>query len=84
MTVLAIAHDIDEDVFVELVSVFVCYFHALVHEVRFVGVDMEDRCPNHFSYFCAIVGRTGLIRISRKAYLVVHHDVDDAARCIIL
>lgn len=82
--VFTVPHNIDEDVLVEPISILICYFHALIQKIGFVGVYVEYGCANHLGDFCAVVSGTSLVLVGSESDLIVHDYVDNTARRVIL
>ena len=80
MTVPAVAHQIDDDVFVELHPVFEGEAHDKAHRLRIIRIDVENRRFHHLRHIGTIQRRTRVARIAGgEAHLVVDDDVDGAA-----
>lgn len=83
MTVSSVAHNIDEDIFLEFLSVGNGYPHTLVEDVWFIAIDMDNWCIHSLCYFCAVVGWPTLIRICSKTDLIVEDYMNYSSSAIV-
>jgi hypothetical protein len=58
VSISPIAHNINENVFLELLSVGYCYLHALIKDIRLVSIYMYHGCIYCFGDFCAVERRS--------------------------
>ena len=81
MTVTAIANEINDDVFLELLAILKRQTRHEDYGFRIIAVYVEDRCFDHLCNVGTVVRRTCVGRPARrKADLVVDNDVYGAAR----
>ena len=79
VTKAAIADDIDNHVFFELLTEFCGDAGRMDHGLRIIAIDMENWCFNHQSNIRGIGGGAAEMRRGGEADLIVHHDVHSAA-----
>src|SRR5699024_3254741 len=72
----AVAHQVDEDILAETVTVIDRQLCHPDDSLRVVAVDVEDRGVEALGQVGGVVGRTAGVRGRREADLVVHDDVD--------
>lgn len=83
VTVPSIAYNIDEDIFVKLLSVGDCDFHALIEDVGDISVDVDDWGIDCFGHFGAVEGRTTLFGDCCKTDLVIVDDMDNTSWTVV-
>ena len=82
MTKSAIAEDVDDNIFVELLAEFGRHFCGMNHGFGIIAVHMENRRFHHQSDVGGVGRRARIRRRCGKADLIVDHDVDRAARAV--
>ena len=82
MTKAAIAEDVDNNIFVELLAEFCRHFCGMNHGFGIIAVHMENRRFHHQSDVGGVGRRARIRRRCGKADLIVDHDVDRAARAV--
>lgn len=84
MSVSPVSDDIDKDVFFELLAIRYCHFDHLVHQLRLIGVDMDDRRLDGLSHVCAVKTSPCFCWGCRKTDLVVSYDMDDTINVVMV
>lgn len=56
MSISPVTYDINEDVFLELLPIGDCNFHAFIEDVRLISIDMDYGGINSFSDLSAVEG----------------------------
>ncbi len=82
MTVAAVAVDIDDDIAAKLLAKLQGEAGDLHHRDRVFAVHVEDRRVDHLRDLRTVRSRAGVRRQRGEADLVVHPNVDGAARAI--
>jgi len=54
VSISSIPHNINKNVFVELLAVGYCNFHALVKDIRLISIHMNNGCINCLGSFSAV------------------------------
>ena len=77
------ADHVNHDILLELLAEVERELGHILHRLRVVGIDVEDRCLDHLRDICAIDRGTRITRVrGREADLVVHDNVHRAARAV--
>ena len=82
VTMTAIAHHIDDNVFVESLTVFPCESSDANASFGVVAIDVEDRCLNCLGDVAAIQRRTSELRRGRETNLVIDNEVNGSTNAI--
>ena len=79
VAVAAVAHHINEDIGVELLTVLGGQLHGKHHGLGVVAVHVQHRRINNLGQVGAVNRRAGILKIGGETDLVVDHEVDGAA-----
>ena len=79
-----VAEHVDDDILVEFLPVLRRHLGGVDHRFRIVTVHVEDRRLHHQGHIRRIGRRARIHRARREADLVVHDEVDRAARAVAL
>lgn len=83
MSKSSIANYINEDVFLEFLAISDCNFNALIKNIRFVCVDMDDWSINCLGYLSAVIRGSRLIGKSCKSNLIIKDNMDNTSWTVI-
>lgn len=78
-----VSDDIDEDVFLEFLSILNCDLHAFVQNIGLITIYVNYWSIDCLSHLSAVVGRSALLGICCKPDLVVQNYVNNASGAII-
>ena len=84
VAVSTVADKVHHYVSFESLPEFECKFENLVDLIRFIGVNMENRCFNDFRDFCAVETTATVFGDGCESDLVVYNDVYDSSGAIAL
>ena len=83
MTALAVTHEVEHDVTLELLTVVDGDLSGVQHGVRIISIDVDDRRLNHLGDVGAVFGRASVIGTrGGEAHLVVDDDMHGTARLV--
>jgi hypothetical protein len=80
--VTAIADEVDEEILPELRAVRDAETDGRDARLEIVGVDVNDRDLEALREVARVARRAGLVRVGRKADLIVHDDVQRSADAV--
>lgn len=83
VTVSSISNDVNEDIFLEFLSILNCNFHALVQDIGLITIYVDYWSIDCLCYLRAVVRRSTAIGISRESDLIVQDDVNNTSRTVI-
>ena len=83
VTVSSVPYNINEDIFVEFLTVGDCNLHDFVENVRNICVYVNDWGINCFCNLCAVVWWTTLFRWRGEAYLIIVNNVNNSSWAVI-
>ena len=83
MATAAIAHQVNDHILVELVTVVQCQLSHEANRLGIISINVEDRCLNHLGDIGTIFGGARIFLLgSGEAHLVVDHDVNGSASLV--
>src|SRR5699024_6267198 len=78
----AVGDQIDDDVTVKALTIFICHLSHVHHCLRIVSIDVEDRCLDGSSNIGGVGGGTRLCRWGGETNLVVNNHMNGTASAI--
>lgn len=80
----SVSHNVDKDIFFELLPVLYSNTNATVEDCGLIGIHVEYRNPDGLCDFCAVVAGPSLVWSSCEPNLVVKHQMYDPPGSIVV
>jgi len=79
----SVTNNINEDIFMECLSVFDSDLHASIQKIWLICIDMNNWGTDNFSDLCAIIRWSSLPRVRCESNLIIHYNMNNSSSCII-